>query len=83
MRGVTIWRKLLDVEQVQVLGMTLQEDAGAPALVSRCGRRRAPAVGAASACGGVLGMTRAAACAGGGRWIMGRRWCLCRPQRRG
>ena len=33
MRGVTIWRKLLDVEQVQVLDVTLQEDAGAPALV--------------------------------------------------
>ena len=33
MRGLTIWRKLLDVEQVQVLDVTLQEDAGAPALV--------------------------------------------------
>ncbi len=83
MRGVTIWRKLLDVEQVQVLDVTLQETQGRQRWSSRCGRRRAPAVGAASACGGVLGMTRAAACAGGGRWIMDRRWCLCRPQRRG
>lgn len=83
MRGVTIWRKLLDVEQVQVLDVTLQEDAGAPALVISVRPTKGARGRCASACGGVLGMTRAAACAGGGRWIMGRRWCLCRPQRRG
>jgi transposase len=53
-RGVTIWRKLLGVEQVQVLDVTLEDDAGRSVLVisvrptkgarGRCGQcgRRCP-----------------------------------------
>ena len=49
MRGVTLWRKLLGVEQVHVLDVTLQDEAGRQVLVisvrptkgarGRCGRR--------------------------------------------
>ncbi len=54
MRGVTIWRKLLGVEQVQVLDVTLHEEGGVPVMVisvrptkgarGRCGQcgRRCP-----------------------------------------
>ncbi len=80
MRGVTIWRKLLGVEQVQVLEVTLEEEAGRSVLVISV---RPTKGGAGSACGGAQGMTRAAECGGGGLWITGRRWCLCRPRRRG